>query len=234
MTMFSGLYDLPSRVESESDLWFSMGEPTEGRSIEIRQRPWELGALLRIVGALAPRKIVEVGTFRGGTLLHFMRVVPTGAEFSVVDVMEGDPEHAREDDLPELWQKWAEHFGHTLHIYKGDSHDEEIVSGVRSRAPIDFLFIDADHAYDAVKADYENYGPCVRLGGIIALHDITLPQPVAQLWEEIQVSGRVTQQLQSPPLFGVGIGVVYIGSDGFTEESDQGVGPTASGGWRFA
>jgi hypothetical protein len=37
--------------------------------------------------------------------------------------------------------------------------------------PIDFLFIDADHSYEAVKADWNAWFPKVRQNGYIALHD---------------------------------------------------------------
>jgi predicted O-methyltransferase YrrM len=36
---------------------------------------------------------------------------------------------------------------------------------------IDFLFIDADHAYEAVRRDWEDWSPFVRPGGHVALHD---------------------------------------------------------------
>jgi hypothetical protein len=36
---------------------------------------------------------------------------------------------------------------------------------------IDFLFIDADHSYEAVKADWNEWSPKVKKGGYIALHD---------------------------------------------------------------
>ena len=37
--------------------------------------------------------------------------------------------------------------------------------------PIDALFIDADHRYEAVQQDWEQWSPKVTPGGIIALHD---------------------------------------------------------------
>lgn len=37
--------------------------------------------------------------------------------------------------------------------------------------PIDFLFIDADHRYESIKRDSEDWFAKVRIGGIIALHD---------------------------------------------------------------
>ena len=36
---------------------------------------------------------------------------------------------------------------------------------------IDYLFIDGDHNYDAVKQDFEDWYPHVLEGGIISLHD---------------------------------------------------------------
>lgn len=40
--------------------------------------------------------------------------------------------------------------------------------------PIDFLFLDADHSYEAVKKDWEKWFPKVKKGGYIALHDSKL------------------------------------------------------------
>ncbi len=38
-------------------------------------------------------------------------------------------------------------------------------------SPIDFLFIDADHSYEAIKQDWNDWFPKVKAGGFIALHD---------------------------------------------------------------
>ena len=40
---------------------------------------------------------------------------------------------------------------------------------------IDFLFIDADHSYEAVKKDLELWYPKVKHGGVISGHDYTEP-----------------------------------------------------------
>jgi predicted O-methyltransferase YrrM len=51
--------------------------------------------------------------------------------------------------------------------------------------PIDFLFIDADHSYEAAKADWKQWFPKVRRNGYIALHDSKLapnsPQPLGSM-----------------------------------------------------
>ena len=38
--------------------------------------------------------------------------------------------------------------------------------------PLDFLFIDGDHAFKGVKSDFQLYSELVRPGGLIAFHDI--------------------------------------------------------------
>jgi predicted O-methyltransferase YrrM len=39
------------------------------------------------------------------------------------------------------------------------------------KAPIDFLFIDADHSWDAIAADWSDWTPHVVAGGRVGLHD---------------------------------------------------------------
>lgn len=39
------------------------------------------------------------------------------------------------------------------------------------KAPIDLLFIDGDHSYPTVRADFDQWVPHVRPGGVILLHD---------------------------------------------------------------
>jgi predicted O-methyltransferase YrrM len=44
------------------------------------------------------------------------------------------------------------------------------------RQSIDFIFIDADHSYEAIKKDWHDWFPKVRPGGIIALHDCRISE----------------------------------------------------------
>lgn len=40
---------------------------------------------------------------------------------------------------------------------------------------VNFIFIDADHSYEAVKEDFELWSPLIKKGGILAFHDSTKP-----------------------------------------------------------
>jgi len=38
-------------------------------------------------------------------------------------------------------------------------------------APVDFLFVDGDHSYEALRTDWEAWSPHIAPGGIVCLHD---------------------------------------------------------------
>jgi predicted O-methyltransferase YrrM len=50
----------------------------------------------------------------------------------------------------------------------------------------DFIFIDGDHGYDAVKKDYIIYKEFIKDGGFIAFHDIKGDKDSAKFWMEIK------------------------------------------------
>ncbi|MFO1077558.1 MAG: class I SAM-dependent methyltransferase [Planctomycetota bacterium] len=53
-------------------------------------------------------------------------------------------------------------------IRAGLSHDH----AAAFQDPIDLLFLDGDHSYDAIRRDYLDWGPKVRRGGYLCLHDV--------------------------------------------------------------
>ena len=68
---------------------------------------------------------------------------------------------------------------------------------------IDVLFIDGNHSYEGVKADYLKYEPFVKKGGLILMHDVTYPRyGVKDFWKEIPYAKAILN-LNSP-----GLGVV--------------------------
>lgn len=56
-------------------------------------------------------------------------------------------------------------------VHQGFSHE----LAAHFDEPIDLLFVDGDHAYDAVRRDVLDWAPKLRPGGVLALHDVVHP-----------------------------------------------------------
>lgn len=126
--------------------------------------------------------ILEIGSRHGFSLVRFAEAsMALSACGPVVSV-----------DLPEaVWGKKGsgnvladvvesmQRRGFAVRRLEGNSQLQSVVQTVREIAPVklgahpgkyfDFVFIDGDHRYEGVKADFLNYGP---LGRIVAFHDI--------------------------------------------------------------
>ncbi len=172
--------------------------------VETAQTPFELEQLLLIFNDLNPQRVLEIGTWHGGTLWHWLQGGRTVV--SVDDTM------FEADD----WKQWATDAGSDLHLIQGFSYDPHIIEQVESFGPFQFLFIDAEHTYEAVRADYDNYRALVEPGGVIAFHDFQArsgPYGVDILWDQIKtVTGSRTveiSQRSDPPGF-QGISVVFV------------------------
>lgn len=172
-----------------------------------QQTTWEFEQLLEIVDARIPEAMLEVGVYEGGTLTYWLEA----AELVVAidDTMRAPG--------PEVWQQWADHAGSDLHLLHGDSHDQPIIEQAAELGPYQFVFIDADHRYEAVKQDWQNYSPMVAPGGIVAFHDIVARRGygVAELWAEIKaVPGtrwmEIVQTVAASDEKKCGIGVVWM------------------------
>ena len=174
--------------------------------IETFQNPWELEELIRIFDYHGPAKVLEIGAWHGGTLWHWLQ---SAEEVLVID-----------DGMRRLWdwKDWAREAESYLRWLEGSSQDPLIIGGAENLAPYDFLFIDGDHTYESVRADWDNYYPMVREGGFIALHDI-LPRPgygVSLLWEQIKAlpGTRWMEICHNEVLPGnegrCGIGLIYL------------------------
>lgn len=178
--------------------------------VPVLQRRWEFDQLLKLYREQAPRRTLEVGTYHGGTLYHWLTNAPAGARVVSVD---RPPPGVVQD---EIFRRWAPPRV-DLRLLRGDSADPEIVSAAARFGPFDFIFLDAGHATHEIRADWRAYSAMTAPGGIIALHDI-LPGrngqawiEVAQVWKEIQRDGYLTQEIvASEDVDWGGIGVVFL------------------------
>ena len=56
-------------------------------------------------------------------------------------------------------------------VRAGFSHDH--VAAIHE--PIDLLFLDGDHSYEAIRRDFVEWSPKVKVGGYLAMHDVVHP-----------------------------------------------------------
>lgn len=146
----------------------------------------ELTLLLQWMGQIDPpvdpRVIVEIGTHQGGTLACWAELTTAAVDPLVVAIdlplgMGGPTEWGGLPTDATIARNlaFAQRYPHVRTIL-GNSQERGTVAqldALLAGRPIDLLFIDGDHTYDGVKADYEMYGPLVRSGGVIAFHDVT-------------------------------------------------------------
>lgn len=171
--------------------------------VDMAQTPWEFDRLAELVAGNGSWRILEVGIWEGATLWHWLRIA--NSVTAIDDTMRAPG--------PGEWQVWATAMQTDLTLLHGSSLDRKTVEQARDLGPYDFVFIDADHTYPSVKADWDNYRPMVPSGGIVAFHDI-VPRPeygVHQLWQEIKAEpgSRTLEIVENSGRFN-GIGVVWI------------------------
>lgn len=116
------------------------------------QDAFELRQMLETVAQLKPKKILEIGVHTGNGLKAFRDAFP-GADLYGLEL---ETQYLQFKDFV---------------LIEGDSTKPDIIRLVQDYGPFDFIFIDGDHTYEGVKADWENYHTMVRPGGAVGFHD---------------------------------------------------------------
>ena len=174
------------------------------------QKRSEILALAKAVAVLKPRRILEIGTARGGTLFIWAQL---GAETVVsCDLEDPGPKRSFYQAFPPPGSRCR-----VVHL-SGDSHQSAFKQRIEQELagkPVDFLFIDGDHTEQGVAADYRDYHALVRPGGIIAFHDIaerqSLPtNQVQHFWRKLKPQHSTEEFIDDPVQTGYGIGIVRV------------------------
>ncbi len=150
--------------------------------------------LLHILKEQEIHKVLEIGTFEGGTAYIWAQLVEQYKDGKVICI---DPCFTPENGHP------AEPSRKKGLIYKGKSCESKIleiqgytddkevqntVSFFTNRdGKVDLLFHDGNHTYDGVKFDIENYSQFVKSGGWIAICDwMDETHGVSKYWKELK------------------------------------------------
>lgn len=183
--------------------------------------PWqvrsEIRALLELLAERQPRSMLEIGTANGGSLFLFCRVLPPGARIISVD-LPGGPFGGGYDLFRETLYRAFALPGQELHLIREDSHKRETrerVADILGGRPLDFLFVDGDHTFRGVQADFSMYGPLVHPQGLVAFHDIVVVPPhierdveVNVFWERVRRHYRFQEFIENPAQGWGGIGLI--------------------------
>jgi predicted O-methyltransferase YrrM len=207
---------LPRNATAEELVGFSFN--AAGGLLQLAQVRSEIIQLTALLGKRRLKTIVEIGTAHGGTLFLWCRQADPEATIVSIDL----PGGIHGGGYP-YWKSWIyRRFppgAQKLHLLRGDSHKPEMLARLKSVLPgdgrVDFLFIDGDHTYEGVKADFEMYSGLVRSGGLIAFHDICkhpeqLNCHVDRYWQEVKGKHRAVEFVEDTNQGGFGIGVIEV------------------------
>ena len=171
----------------------------------------EANALHGIVSDLKPNVAVEIGSWAGGSSTI---IADAGADYLFCVDPWDDYEDLAGFDLPKPIDYTKTRFGSL-------SPEERFVTFCRNLGgrlfhkvfpcrgasemwasawilPIDFLFIDGCHSYEAVKTDIESWLPHVKAGGVILGHDyLKVASGTGFIWEFPGVAQAVHEKFEN-------------------------------------
>ena len=188
----------------------------QGWSIKPAQVKEEIEILLSKVSDIKAEAMLEIGTFNGGTLYLFARIINSTSEIISLDMPGGKFGGGYEKFKIPFFTNFARG-NQKIYLIRANSHlpsSLQKVENILKGKEIDFLFIDGDHSYNGVKKDFEMYSPLVRKGGLIVFHDICnhpagTECDVSSFWNEIKHSYKHQEIIKDSSQNWAGIGLIY-------------------------
>jgi predicted O-methyltransferase YrrM len=164
---FSQVESWPSSAQGFEDLDFLFTSSQLDHGVA-SLRFDEAALLYRVVRDAGKATIVEIGRFKGGSTLIMATAMAPGSVIWSYDLHVAARADLSGPGLDAELLDALSRLGRTegVNLEVGDSRAVEIPAGA-----IDVLFIDGDHSYEGAKADIERWGPYVREGGHMLLHD---------------------------------------------------------------
>jgi len=181
--------------------------------VTILQNEFEFSNLLSIYQYYKPKKVLEIGTFFGGTLWHWLEFNDEIETIVSIDypIPSSDGRYDEMIDSKKKWNDWiSKHKNISFFSIEKESTKQEAIDQAKQifkNDDVDFLFIDGGHDYKTVKSDFENYSKLVRKGGLIVLHDVVGCKDVMDLWAEIKMTYKYIEIFNGEQ-GGMGIGII--------------------------
>ena len=164
----------------------------DGTRLHMMQSPWELADFIfalkkhEINNNFRIKNFLDVGFSSGQN----NSVLNKFFNFENIVALDNFSSHINTDALFANLQ----HKNLTLAI--GDSTSSRIIDIVNKLGNYDLIFIDANHTYEYVKKDFENFKPFLEKGGVIGFHDVDCPdwKGVNKFWKELEATGEYNMQ----------------------------------------
>jgi hypothetical protein len=183
---------------------------------QLLQFPDEAAAMVDLMLAENVRSYLEVGLRTAATFYYVGERLPPGSRLVGIDWLDGPGRHLNQSEHTSVLTVADElkRSGRDVHLILGDSRSAKVVAAAEKLGPYDFIFIDANHSYTNVSADWANYGP---MGRIVSFHDIDVENypgishkklarhGVAKLWRKLRGSYRHMEIIGTKRGFGHGI-----------------------------
>jgi predicted O-methyltransferase YrrM len=151
----------------------------------------EAAYFYRLIRFLPSPATLEIGRYRGGSTFLFALA---GARVLSIDL---DSERQRADDEALLGALAGFGMRERVELALANSHAYPV--GDRR---LDLCFIDGDHRYEGVRADFEHWWPAIAPGGHVLLHDalpgLPLSDGVVQLVGEIRQRDDAVEVPKAP------------------------------------
>jgi len=178
----------------------------------------EFEFLLERYADLNVNSFIEIGSLFGWTLQHFIHYSNINSTAISIDLPVSEfcgPSDWRvskqEDCYKNIWPGWAKDKNCKLYLLPTKSFYEYTLNNVKNilkDTQVDFLFIDGDHRYEAIKQDFNMYSSLVRKGGMIAFHDIAENEDGGpKFWGEIKNNYKSEEIITAKDM---GIGIIYV------------------------
>lgn len=173
--------------------------------------------ILSLIEEYRPKVCVELGTWLGASAIPVARSIQRwGGTLSCVDTWAGDLNDdggSQPGKVPVMLMTCARAI-----VEAGVGANIRLIPAMTIDAarywsePIDFLYVDADHGYDGVRADLEAWVPHVKPGGLIVGDDYgnALYPGVKEAWDEFEMLYSLDlTRFQSDPPASQGIQLIY-------------------------
>ena len=192
----------------------SESKPNERRISEIYKRaaaPPAWGRFMfRLVRALKPQSVLELGTNLGVSALHIAAALDINRKEGSLTTIEGDP------TLSEIARENLARLGHKNRatVLTG-RFDDVLPTCLEEHGPFDLVFIDGHHAEAATLRYFEAIKPHLAPGACVAFDDIEPFRPVRRAWKRI-----ITSEPNSGTVDLLGIGLWFALLDLPQQESE--------------